>query len=65
MSDEKRLTFSKLAVNILGVILLALGIVIAYYSNQANLGYADPGIFTPIGLLVALLGGLMTAAWEG
>lgn len=65
MSEKEGLTLSKLAVNIFGFIILALGLLIAYYSIQADSGFADPSIFTPVGILVALLGGLMTASWEG
>jgi hypothetical protein len=64
MSNEG-LTISKITVNIFGVIILAIGLVITYYSMQADMGFIDPGIFTPIGILVALSGGIMTAAWEG
>ncbi|MCW3990186.1 MAG: hypothetical protein NWE88_08945 [Candidatus Bathyarchaeota archaeon] len=64
MSEDEGLTFSKLAVNIFGVILLALGLVITYYSMQADAGAIDPSIFAPAGILVALAGGIMTAAWE-
>jgi len=65
MSSEGNLTLSKLAVNLIGVILLALGLVIAYYSLQAEAGTVNPGIFAPVGFLVAILGGIMTLAWEG
>ncbi len=65
MSGDEGLTISKLAVNIFGVILLTLGLVITYFSIQADMGVIDPGIFAPVGLLIALAGGIMTAAWEG
>ncbi len=65
MSGDEGLTISKLAVNILGVIVLTLGLVITYYSMQADMGVIDPGIFAPVGILIALAGGIMTAAWEG
>ncbi len=65
MSGDEGLTISKLAVNIFGVILLTLGLVITYFSIQADMGIIDPGIFTPVGILIALAGGIMTAAWEG
>jgi hypothetical protein len=65
MSRDEELTISKLAVNVFGVILLALGLVITYYSMQADVGAIDPGIFVPVGVLVTLAGGIMTAAWEG
>jgi len=65
MSGDEGLTISKLAVNVFGVIVLALGLVITFYSIQADGGTIDPGIFAPVGVLVALAGGIMTAAWEG
>jgi hypothetical protein len=65
MSGDEGLTISKLAVNVFGVIVLALGLVITYFSMQADIGVIDPGIFAPVGILVALAGGIMTAAWEG
>jgi hypothetical protein len=65
MSGDEGLTISKLAVNVFGVILLVLGLGITYYSMRADVGAIDPVIFAPIGVLVALAGGIMTAAWEG
>jgi hypothetical protein len=65
MSGEEGLTISMIAVNVFGVILLALGLAITYYSMQAEMGVIDPGIFAPVGILVVLAGGIMTAAWEG
>jgi hypothetical protein len=65
MSGEEGLTFSKIAVNFFGVVLLVLGLVITYYSIQADVGTIDPGIFAPVGILVVIVGGIMTAAWEG
>jgi hypothetical protein len=65
MSGDEGLTISKLAVNVFGVIVLILGLVITYFSMQADIGVIDPGIFAPVGILIALAGGVMTAAWEG
>ena len=65
MSGKEGLTISKIAVNFFGVVLLVLGIVITYYSMQADVGVIDPRIFAPIGTLIILAGGIMTAAWEG
>ncbi len=65
MSGDEGLTISKLAVNIFGVVVLTLGLVITYFSMQADMGVIDPGIFAPVGILIALAGGIMTAAWEG
>jgi hypothetical protein len=65
MSEEEGLTISKIAVNFFGVVLLVLGLVITYYSIQADVGVIDARIFTPVGVLIVLAGGIMTAAWEG
>ena len=65
MSGDEGLTISKLTVNVFGVLVLVLGLVITYYSKQADVGNIDPSIFAPVGILVALAGGIMTAAWEG
>ncbi len=65
MSGDEGLTISKLTVNVFGVLVLILGLVITYYSTQADVGNIDPSIFAPVGILVALAGGIMTAAWEG
>ncbi len=65
MSEDEGLTISKLVVNLFGVILLVLGIVITYYSMRADVGSIDPSIFVPVGILIAIAGGVMTAAWEG
>jgi len=65
MTEEEGLTFSKIAVNFFGVVLLVLGLVITYYSMQADAGIIDPEIFAPVGILIVLAGGIMTAAWEG
>ena len=65
MSGEEGLTISMIVVNVFGVILLALGLAITYYSMQADMGVIDPGIFAPVGILVVLAGGIMTAAWKG
>jgi hypothetical protein len=65
MSGDEGLTISKLAVNFFGVIVLILGLVITYFSMRADMGVIDPGIFAPVGILIALAGGVMTAAWEG
>lgn len=64
MSWGENLTLSKLATNLSGVILLALGLVITYYSINADTGFASPRIFTPIGLVIAILGGILIIAWE-
>ncbi|UCH56838.1 MAG: hypothetical protein JSV18_05690 [Candidatus Bathyarchaeota archaeon] len=64
MSEGEPLTPSKLAANFFGFILLALGLAITYFSVQADFGYVNPKIFAPVGILIALAGGLLAVAWE-
>jgi hypothetical protein len=65
MSDERRLTLAKLATNIFGIILFALGLTLTYFSIKADVEIVSPRMFTPIGLAVAIIGGLMILAREG
>jgi len=64
MSKEESLTLSKLATNIFGVILLALGLMLTYFSIRADVDIVSPRMFTPIGLAVVIMGGLMLIAWK-
>ncbi len=62
--SEAQLTLTGLAVKLLGVIILVLGLLLAYFSLNADIEVVNPRIFTPIGLTVALLGGFMLLAKE-
>lgn len=62
--SEAQLTLTGLAVKLLGVIILVLGLLLAYFSLNADIEVINPRIFTPIGLMVALLGGFMLLAKE-
>lgn len=65
MSQEEPLTLSKLAVSFFGVIVLALGLVITYYSSVSETGIISPRPFTPLGLIVVIIGGIMIISREG
>ena len=65
MSQENRLTITKILTNLAGVLLLVLGIIITYFSIQAESGIPSPKLFTPLGILVIISGTLLTAAWKG
>lgn len=62
--SEARLTITGLAAKLLGVIILVLGLLLAYFSMKADIETVNPRIFAPIGVTVALLGGLMILAKE-
>ena len=59
MSKREDPTAGDLATNLFGVILLALGLMLTYFSMNAEAGQVSPRIFTPVGLAVALIGGLI------
>lgn len=64
MPGEEGLSFGRLAAYIFGVILLALGLMLTYFSFQVEVGLVSPRIFTPVGVVIALIGGLMIIARE-
>jgi uncharacterized membrane protein len=65
MSRENNLAITKIMVNLLGVLLLILGILITYFSIQAESGIPSPKLFTPLGILVIISGTILTVAWKG
>lgn len=64
MSGEEGLSFGRLATYIFGVILLAIGLMLAYFSVQVEVGLVSPRFFTPVGIVIALIGGLMIITRE-
>ncbi len=64
MSNEEGATLAGLATRLFGVIILVLGALLTYFSLNADVGAIDPRIFSPLGLVVALLGGVMLLAKE-
>lgn len=64
MSEEGKMTLMRLANGIFGVIIFVLGLLLTYFSLRTDIGIVNPRIFTPIGLAVAVVGGLMILAGE-
>lgn len=64
MSREDSLTLAKLATNLFGAILLALGLMLTYFSMKADADIVNPSMFTPIGLAIVIIGVLMFATRE-
>lgn len=64
MSNEKNLTLGGLATKIFGIIILALGLLISYFALNAESGIVSLEFFTPIGIIVAIIGGLMIISRE-
>jgi len=59
MSGREELNLSKIVYYFFGIIICSLGIMLTYFSTTATTGAVDPSMFTPIGLFVSLLGGLI------
>lgn len=64
MSGEEGLSFGRLAAYIFGVVLLTLGLMLTYFSFQVEVGLVSPRIFTPVGVVISLIGGLMIITRE-
>ncbi|KON31509.1 hypothetical protein AC482_00530 [miscellaneous Crenarchaeota group-15 archaeon DG-45] len=64
MSEEGRITLMGLATGLFGVVLIVLGLLLAYFSLGTDVDLVSPRMFTPIGLAVALIGGFMLVARE-
>lgn len=64
MSNEVTTTMARLATNIIGVIITVLGLLLVYYSINTEYNLVNPFIFTPIGVVISLIGGLMILARE-
>lgn len=62
MSAEEGPTLGQLVTTFLGVILLALGLMLTYFSINADVGTVSPRIFTPVGVAIVLVGGFMIFA---
>ncbi len=62
MSGGEGPTLGQLVTTFLGVILLALGVMLTYFSINADVGTVSPRMFTPVGVAIALIGGFMIVA---
>lgn len=60
--SEARLTSASLTVKLLGVIVMILGFLLAFFSLNADISVINPRILTPIGLVIALPGIFMILA---
>lgn len=65
MSEEGGLTLGELAIYFFGVVLLVLGLMLTYFSFQAEIGLVSPRTLTPVGIAISLIGGFMLLAKGG
>jgi len=56
MSEESGATLTGAVISIIGFVLLVLGVMLTYFSLTTSAGIADPRFFTPLGVLVSLIG---------
>lgn len=59
MSGQVGTPFGSLMTLLAGFILLMLGLYIAYSASKTEPGLANLGLFTPIGAIIAVIGGVM------
>jgi len=51
-----------LTLRLIGFLILLIGSYLTYISLKAEAGITDPRVFTPLGLVIALLGAFMLTA---
>jgi len=51
-----------LTLRLIGFLILLIGSYLTYISLRAEVGITDPRVFTPLGLIIALLGVFMLIA---
>jgi hypothetical protein len=56
MSEGNGLNYSKLTIYLFGAILLAIGFALTYFSLGAGVDIISPRLFTPIAMLVSIVG---------
>lgn len=64
LMSEARLTSAGLVAKLIGGIIIILGLLLAYFSLQTDIGIVDPRFYMPIGIVVTILGGLILLAKE-
>jgi hypothetical protein len=64
MSKGEDLTAGRLASYIFGLVLLGLGLTLAYFSNKAEAGMMSLGLFSVLGFVVAAVGGVLILVRE-
>jgi hypothetical protein len=62
MSEGNGLNFSRITIYLFGVILLVIGLMLTYFSLGAGVDIISPRLFTPIAMLVSVVGILMLIA---
>lgn len=56
MSEENGATPTGAMISIIGFVLLVLGLMLTYFSLVTSAGITDPRFFTPLGILISLIG---------
>jgi len=59
MSEGNGLNFSRITIYLFGAILLAIGFMLTYFSLGAGVDIISPRLFTPIAILVSIIGLVM------
>ena len=58
----EELSLLDLSLRLIGFLILLIGSYLTYISLKAEVGITDPRVFTPLGLIIALLGVFMLIA---
>ncbi|MCD6479510.1 hypothetical protein J7L65_01840 [Candidatus Bathyarchaeota archaeon] len=58
----EELSLLDLSLRLIGFLILLIGSYLTYISLRAEVGITDPRVFTPLGLIIALLGVFMLIA---
>jgi len=56
MSEGNGLNFSKLTIYLFGAIFLAAGLMLTYFSLGAGVDIISPRMYTPIAILISIIG---------
>jgi hypothetical protein len=64
MSKGQNLTAGRLASYIFGLVLIGLGLTLAYFSNKAEAGMMSLGLYSVLGFVVAAVGGVLILVRE-
>jgi hypothetical protein len=56
MSDRRGLNFSKLTIYLFGAILFVIGFMLTYFSLGAGVDIISPRMYTPITILISIIG---------
>ena len=59
MSEGNELTLSKLTIYFFGAIFLVIGFMLTYFSLGAGMDIVSPRMYTPIAIIVSIVGLVM------